>query len=51
MSKLAPRSCLCSVLDKGKGLFDFRQDRQDFDQTFHLNLINWPFSEAPPAAF
>lgn len=46
MSKLVPRSCL--FRDLYKSLFDFRRD---FDQIFHSDLISWPFSEAPPAAF
>jgi hypothetical protein len=41
MSKLVPRSGLF------QGLFDF----PEFDQLSRRNLINWPFSEAPPAAF
>lgn len=46
MSKLVPRSCLFRGLYTG--LFDFRRA---FDQSFCRNLINWPFSEAPPVAF
>jgi hypothetical protein len=46
MSKLVARSCLFRGLYQG--LFDFRRD---CDQTYHRDLINWPFSEAPPAAF
>lgn len=46
MSKLVPRRCF--FRDLYKSLFDFRRE---FDQILHHELINWPFSEAPPAAF
>lgn len=48
MSKLVPRSCLFRDLHESscKGLFDFHRE---FAQRFHRDLINWPFSEAPPA--
>lgn len=46
MSKLVPRRCF--FRGSYKGLFDFRRN---WDQILHRNLINWPFSEAPPATF
>lgn len=46
MSKLVPRSCL--LRGSYKGLFDFRRD---FEQIIYRNLLNWPFSEAPPEVF
>lgn len=50
MSKLVPRRCLFRDLYERsyKGLFDFHRE---FDQIVYRDLINWPFSEAPPAAF
>lgn len=42
MSKLVPPSMF---RDWYKGLFEFRRE---FDQIYR-SLINWPFSEAPPA--